>query len=537
MSDLFRRGTLARSPALLLAGLVLLVPSGPAHSATYFVDLAHPAASDSNPGTEALPWLTIQHAADSLAGGDTLYVKAGTYAEQVIVERSGAPGAEIVLAAYPGHVVTIDGATLSLPEWTGLVFVNRSNHVRVAGFEVRNAGPNGTNTGIQVEDSTDIVIAKNHTADTASSGILVWSSRNVLIEDNEVERAMTAADASRNECITVGRSSQFEVRRNHVHDVIPPRGEGICLKDGSSFGSAHHNHVHDVEGVGIYIDAWGEPEAPATHDIDAYANRIHDIRGGGIVLAAEIGGTLERVRVYNNVSYSNRDLGLELSGCCLGPNHPFNDIQIVNNSFWGNGFPDWGGGLAVGNPQITGLLIRNNASAGNNSFELDAESVDLGGATIDHNLIDGWDGYPGELCGTDCQLGNPQWVDPAAGDFHLQAGSPAIDSGSGDAAPADDLDGNVRPAGVGIDIGAHEYGAVSVPASLTPALAVLLILSSAGLKPHLSSWSLARACARQSGRMARQREHLGGEWVAAGGSGELRPDRPYLPQIRHLRRF
>jgi hypothetical protein len=55
---------------------------------------------------------------------------------------------------------------------------------------------------------------------------------------------------------------------------------------------------------------------------------------------------------------------------------------------------------------------------------------------------------------------NPS-VDPAVADFHLKAGSPAIDAGTTVGAPAIDFDGNPRPAGAGIDIGAYEYGAGS----------------------------------------------------------------------------
>ena len=101
-------------------------------------------------------------------------------------------------------------------------------------------------------------------------------------------------------------------------------------------------------------------------------------------------------------------------------------------------------------------MIRNNALAGNLSFEITFELVDPSGSTLDQNLVDEWHGYPGELCGADCQVGDPLWVDPAAGDLHLRQGSPAVDHGSAEAAPGEDLDGVARPQGAGFDIGAFE---------------------------------------------------------------------------------
>ncbi|MEZ4626541.1 MAG: choice-of-anchor Q domain-containing protein, partial [Thermomicrobiales bacterium] len=57
---------------------------------------------------------------------------------------------------------------------------------------------------------------------------------------------------------------------------------------------------------------------------------------------------------------------------------------------------------------------------------------------------------------------NPLWVNPGAGDFHLQSGSPAIDAGV--TGPVfDDWDGTTRPVngdganGAEYDIGPYEY--------------------------------------------------------------------------------
>ncbi|CAG1006663.1 hypothetical protein ANAEL_03444 [Anaerolineales bacterium] len=53
-------------------------------------------------------------------------------------------------------------------------------------------------------------------------------------------------------------------------------------------------------------------------------------------------------------------------------------------------------------------------------------------------------------------IGDPQFVDPLHGDYHLRLGSAAIDHGT-DAGVYTDLDGNPRPIGPGFDIGAYEY--------------------------------------------------------------------------------
>jgi hypothetical protein len=51
---------------------------------------------------------------------------------------------------------------------------------------------------------------------------------------------------------------------------------------------------------------------------------------------------------------------------------------------------------------------------------------------------------------------DPRFVAAGAGDYRLGAGSPCIDRGIFAAAPRDDLEGQPRPCGLGVDMGAHE---------------------------------------------------------------------------------
>jgi hypothetical protein len=93
--------------------------------------------------------------------------------------------------------------------------------------------------------------------------------------------------------------------------------------------------------------------------------------------------------------------------------------------------------------RTTGALIVNNLT--NRAVtERDGAS-----ATVSHNVV----------------TAERTWfVDPAAGDLHLRFAVPSvIDQGQSLSGLTDDFDGDARPRGAGIDIGADEYTDTSTP--------------------------------------------------------------------------
>ena len=417
---------------------------GTGSGAAYYVAST---GNDDNPGTEAQPWRTIQKAADALMPGDTVYIRAGTYHERVIPRNSGGPGSEITYAASPGETATIDGDGIVLPDdLAGLFEVAGRSYIRIAGLRVINAGPNDDNAGIMVLDSSNIIVENNSTYNTNSSGIGVWGSNNVIVDGNRVDEA---GGGGWQECISVAGTDTFEVRNN---EVLNCHKEGICIKDGSSNGQVYRNHVHHIRRVGIYVDAWDKH----THDIDVFQNIAFDsIESSGFTVASEQGGLLSRIRLENNIAYHNHTYGIEISRCCSA-SHPMDSIVIVNNTLYENGI-DWGGGVIADNAQAQNVVIRNNGCSQNLTFQIAvAADVPAANVSVDHNLIDGFRGYEDEVYGDDYVEGDPLFVDPTAGDFHLQPSSPSVDAGSAADAAAEDFDGFPRPQGGGYDIGAFE---------------------------------------------------------------------------------
>jgi len=227
-----------------------------------------------------------------------------------------------------------------------------------------------------------------------------------------------ACSGGNQECISVGGTDGFEVAGNTVHDV-PRNGvlkEGICTKDGSANGSVHGNLVYSVTAIGVYVDGWDK----LTHDIDVFANICRDVPDVGIGLACEMGGTLENIRVHNNVVYRCQ-YGVQI-GDWGDPSvtlRTFRAIRIVNNTCVSNSWADWGGGIALDANNIADVVVRNNICANNLSFQIAASTTaDPASYSIDHNLVFGaFGGEPWETRGEDYVEGDPRFVDPAEEDY------------------------------------------------------------------------------------------------------------------------
>ena len=101
-----------------VAVVTLFVGVGTAAQAqTYYVAQNHPQASDSNPGTEELPWRTLTQAANVAEAGDTVWLKAGVYQETLQPYNSGSAKEPITFQAYGDDPVFITSPKTTVTGW------------------------------------------------------------------------------------------------------------------------------------------------------------------------------------------------------------------------------------------------------------------------------------------------------------------------------------------------------------------------------------------------------------------------------------
>ena len=82
-----------------------------AWAGTYYVSVS---GDDGNPGSLDQPYATVNHALSTLKPGDTLFLRGGTYYEEVEATVSGTAGQGITIAGYDGEQAVIDSG---LPEF------------------------------------------------------------------------------------------------------------------------------------------------------------------------------------------------------------------------------------------------------------------------------------------------------------------------------------------------------------------------------------------------------------------------------------
>jgi hypothetical protein len=523
MPDSYRRAVKRAMRMLVLLSMLCLILAGVTvwaiitrTSGNSAVGMAYWVAvggNDQASGSRDAPWATLQHAADKATAGSTVYVRAGIYAQRMVVRSSGAPGRPITFRNAPGERPVLDGSSLQVgQEFDPMIMVDSQRYIEIRGFEIRGLRTelSGHNpVGILVTGASDHVsIVGNVVHDLGTTfqgrvggdahGIAVYGNRadhsidDVAIRDNQLFNLKLGSSEA---LVVNGNVTDFLIQRNVVHDTnnigivaigyegTAPDSSVDAARDGIIRGNTVYNvdsygnpaYGHDRSANGIYVDGG--------RDVLVERNVVHDVNVGMEFASEHHGRSTSFVTARNNVVYDASPIGIAIGG--YDRHRGFTEgCVIVNNTI----VETKGVEMLIQFDTRDNVIENNIFVAGPTAEFVENPYTENAGNIVDHNLYWSADGsddgiwqwkhrsYAGFAAwrarsGVDRNsvFTDPGFIDSATHDFHLTSGSPAVDAGAFVAAGGMiDLAGNRRQQGAATDLGAYERPAP--PPSPTPSI-------------------------------------------------------------------
>jgi hypothetical protein len=461
--------------------------------------------NDSNAGTWASPWLTLNRWAQnstSPGAGSIVYVSGVNETSRVEFSRTGGSEANpYFLVAYPGQSAGTTNASVS----PGYLMGKTAVYGHISKLTLRNASSAyefieyGRTIGCAITDATSSPCSLNQSGLIGARGAPAWPGSdgaeggvngNIFLGNyvhDYCASMPTSNDAKQQHTMYISNrqaranASGFEIGWNHFNNNGGNSGirvydEGSCT-NWTTPVNIHNNIVVDQRGAGItIIPVCGSGYGPITTTFNVYDNLV--IRGG---------------RGPGYSSNTTSLYGVEFGGNSNNGSGASYTINVYNNTFYGGGECTGTGcrDFSMGNPIIQGnvqfgdsfgaINLKNNIIYDINNYPwmtgstaATAHSNNLWYSTTGgHAAPPSWDTSP--------LTSNPLFTSIGT-DFTIQSGSPAKDAGTTISFITRDFLGVSRPQGSSYDIGAFEFDAGSSP----PSASTHTVTPSAGANGSIS---------------------------------------------------
>jgi len=446
----------------IIAGAIDDVALEHVRAGTYMVDQAAPGAADTNPGTEQMPFKTVQHAADVAKPGDTVYVMAGKYDERVKVKAGGTEGRPIAFVAMPRRSVTVGGFDLE------------GSYIRVEGFEI--------------------------TADKPATAVQLRAGHCEIL-DNYIHHMMVAVNGTDGKPSADGNMRDYSaVTHNRIAYNKVYRSEYGFILGGEDWLVENN----EVSRLFMYASGKGYDDCDYTRFFGKGCIQRYNYYHGTLTSEIKV-AHVDCIQTFMNNGGMAQDLTFEFNTCfdwgqgCMVESAPhISSVRnwIFRHNIYSSKLPTYKGAWGLNIIQTPDVTIENNTFAGITWFGVGLRGKESTNGQIRNNIFcevrraveDRMDFTPAKpvieynLTFKTAPLADekningkdPMLVDADRRNFRLKKGSPAIGEGKG-----------------GVTIGALEYPNVYYVDPRHPAAAD----EPAWGYPAVPLASLAKACA------------------------------------------
>ena len=291
-----------------------------------------PGGNDSADGSIRHPWVTIQHAANAVAPGDTVHVAPGQYRAAVVTRTSGEATHRIRFISddHWGTHIQTTGSDFS---WT-----NHGDYVDIRGFDITGDGRIGI-----LNYASHVQIVGNHVHDipamnTGGNGGAGIDNANYSAHDsdiigNVVNNIGTIDPVKPSSTIQGIYISNFG---GHVWNNIVYRSQayGIHAWHAARNATIANNLVFQNVAGGIIVGAGDSPGGIIADNFEVSNNIVINNYGTGI---REYGSTGTHNRYLNNLVYGNKQSAFMLQNGNVDQKTVVADPKLINYQRDGTG--------------------------------------------------------------------------------------------------------------------------------------------------------------------------------------------------------
>lgn len=487
----YDKATIQLGASAATGNIVLTTSSGASNAIAFTVRSGNiyfvsNSGSDGAAGSFAAPWATGLKARDTIAAGDTVYFRAGTFLStddgtgwstcMLLDANAGTSGNPKAFINYPGETVNI-GSNTACPD--GIRSKGTQNHYWVmAGFSIRA----GEITIATINDHDWRIIGNDLSCPNGNgqSGCLDIGSN------------------------IDGTSYNFAILGNNLHNAGTNNSPGSVTALYHGFYISQQQHAMEV-GWNVFAYVYGGrciqqnvnnnsgTDNASSYDLHIHDNVIHDCQNDGIIIDT-VNPSLGTVELYNNVIY-NAGIGpantensgawncMNIQGWIYPGNTESGVVQVYNNTMYACGTwtsPPYNGSSGGvlwedGNNANKSMNLRNNIiqqTTGPVSgfpyvtvYHPDTGTCSSSCAPVtgSNNMVFGNGGTPTNTVATSWTNSNPLYTNPGSAVFTLQSTSPAKNGGVTIGGLTMDIMGVPRPQNGTFSLGAFELAGGSVP--------------------------------------------------------------------------
>ncbi|MFA6054610.1 MAG: right-handed parallel beta-helix repeat-containing protein [Thermodesulfovibrionales bacterium] len=229
--------------ALFLSVIALSGYIEKAYAVTYYV--AQPTfGSDSNTGSIAQPFATIQHAVNVAGSGDAVSVAAGVYNENLIM-KSGVS----VIGENPAYTSIVGTASID-----GVVLFDSVLNAVLKGFRITvNQPDQGVDRGVVFQGATDnTAIIQNCIIMNTQYGIMVWNPSGSAPTPTIQNNALISINDEQG--IYIGNMATAPVIRNNIITGYSYAGIHVIAGNSSPTPIIEYNDVYNNGDGGDYVN-------------------------------------------------------------------------------------------------------------------------------------------------------------------------------------------------------------------------------------------------------------------------------------------